>query len=145
MVAKGAASRYRPGERGSWVKVKHRSQVDGIIGAVIGPVARPEAIVVGRYTAVGVLKIVGRSTALTSQQAKALAAALTEVPGSGHPWPAEIGGGQFGGGEVAITHVAPEVVVEVAADTALQAGRHRHALRLLRVRTDLAPEDIATF
>ena len=142
LVAKGAATRYRPGERGSWVKVKHRSQVDGIVGAVIGPVRRPEAIVVGRYTAEGVLRIVGRSTALTSQQAKELAAALTEVPGSGHPWPAEIGGGHFGGGKVAITHVDPVLVVEVAADTALQAGRHRHALRLLRVRTDLAPEDV---
>ena len=142
LVAKGAATRYRPGERGSWVKVKHRSQVDGIVGAVIGPVRRPEAIVVGRYTAEGVLRIVGRSTALTSQQAKELAAALTEVPESGHPWPTEIGGGHFGGGKVAITHVDPVLVVEVAADTALQAGRHRHALRLLRVRTDLDPEDL---
>lgn len=144
MVAKGAATRYRPGERGSWVKVKHRSLVDGIIGAVIGSVTNPEAIVVGRYTADGVLKIVGRSTALTNQQASALAGVLTEVAGSGHPWPAEIGGGHFSGGKVSITHVAPDVVVEVAADTALQAGRHRHALRLLRVRTDLAPEDITT-
>ena len=81
-------------------------------------------------------------TALTGQQADELAAALTEVPDSAHPWPAEIGGGHFGGGKVAITHVQPDLVVEVAADTALQAGRHRHALRLLRVRTDLTPEDI---
>lgn len=142
LVAKGAATRYRPGERGSWVKVKHRSQVDGIVGAVIGPVRRPEAIVVGRYTAEGVLRIVGRSTALTSQQGKELAAVLTVVPESSHPWPAEIGGGHFGGGKVAITHVDPVLVVEVAADTALQAGRHRHALRLIRVRTDLDPEDV---
>ena len=54
------------------MKVKHRSQVDGIVGAVIGPVARPDAIVVGRYTADGVLRIVGRSTPLTSRQAKEL-------------------------------------------------------------------------
>lgn len=124
------------------MKVKHRSQVDGIVGAVIGPVTKPEAIVVGRYTTEGVLKIIGRSTVLTGQQADELAAALTEVPDSAHPWPAEIGGGHFGGGQVAITHVQPVLVVEVAADTALQAGRHRHALRLLRVRTDLTPEDI---
>lgn len=126
------------------MKVKHRSQVDGIVGAVIGSVRRPEAIVVGRYTAEGVLRIVGRSTALTSQQAKELAAALTEVPGSGHPWPAEIGGGHFGGGKVAITHVVPNLVVEVAADTAMQAGRHRHQIRLMRLRPDLLPSDIAT-
>ena len=143
LVAKGAASRYRPGERGAWVKVKHRSQIDGIVGAVIGSVTKPEAIVVGRYTADGVLRIVGRSTSLTSQQADVLAAVLTEVSGSDHPWPAEIGGGAFGGGKVAITHVVPDLVVEVAADTALQAGRQRHAVRLLRVRTDLVPEDVA--
>jgi len=142
LVAKGAATRYRPGERGSWVKVKHRSQVDGIVGAVIGPVRRPEAIVVGRFTAEGMFTMVGRSTALTDRLANELAAALTEVPESDHPWPVEIGGGHFGGGKVAITHVDPVVVVEVAADTALQSGRHRHALRLLRIRTDLTPADV---
>jgi len=68
LVAKGAATRYRPGDRGSWVKGKHRSQVDGIVGAVIGPVRRPEAIALGRYTAEGALRIVGRSTALTSHR-----------------------------------------------------------------------------
>lgn len=103
LVAKGAATRYRPGERGSWVKVKHRSQVDGIVGAVIGPLRRPEAIVVGRFTAEGMFTMVGRSTALTDRQAKELAAVLKKVPESDHPWPAEIGGGHFGGGKVAIT------------------------------------------
>ena len=97
---------------------------------------------VGRFTAEGMFTMVGRSTALTDRQAKELAAALTEVPESDHPWPAEIGGGHFGGGKVAITHVDPVVVVEVAADTALQSGRHRHALRLLRIRTDLTPADV---
>ena len=89
--------------------------------------------------------MVGRSTALTERQATELAAVLTEVPGSDHPWPAEIGGGHFGGGTVAITAVDPVVLVvlvEVAAATALQSGRYRHALRLVRLRTDLAPADI---
>ena len=67
---------------------------------------------------------------------------LTEVPAAGHPWPREIGGGQFGGGQVAITQVAPDLVVEVAADTALEGGRHRHALRFIRVRADLIPADV---
>ena len=38
--------------------------------------------------------------------------------------------------------LAAITTAEVAGDTALQAGRHRHALRLIRVRTDLAPEDV---
>lgn len=67
------------------VKVKHRSLLDGIVGAVIGPVARPEEIVVGRYAPDGALRIVGRSTPLNSQQSKELAAVLIEVPGGGPP------------------------------------------------------------
>lgn len=50
----------------------------------------------------------------------------------------------FGGGKVTITHVSPVVVVEVSADAATQGGRHRHALRLIRLRSDLAPNDITT-
>ena len=34
-------------------------------------------------------------------------------------------------------------VVEVTADSALLAGRHRHALRYVRRRPDLVPEDLA--
>lgn len=142
IVAKRLSSRYLAGDRAAWVKVKRRSLVDGIVGAVVGPVSWPEAVVVGRYTAEGVLRIVGRSTALASRQAQELAGLLTEVPAADHPWPVEISGGHFGGGPVAITHVNPVLVVEVAADTALQAGRHRHALRVVRLRIDLAVQDV---
>ena len=144
LVAKGAGTRYRPGERG-WVKIKHRQVVDAIIGATIGPITRPDAIVVGRYTPAGELRIVGRSVALTSAQAEELAAALTPVnPAAAHPWPDEIGAGHFGAGKASLNHVAPELVVEVAADSSLQAGRHRHGLRLIRLRPDLRPGDITT-
>lgn len=40
--------------------------------------------------------------------------------------------------------VQPRLVVEVAADAALQAGHYRHPLRLVRHRTDLAPGDVDT-
>src|SRR4051794_1440841 len=42
LVAKGAGSRYRGGVRG-WVKIKSRPSLDAVVGAVIGPVERPEA------------------------------------------------------------------------------------------------------
>lgn len=141
LIVKDITSKYRPGERG-WTKVKHREVVDGVVGAIIGPVTRPEAIVLGRYTADGMLVIVGRSTPLGPKQAKDLASALTPVPAAEHPWPNEISGGHFGGAKVAITHVQPVVVVEVTADSALQAGRHRHALRYVRRRPDLGPDDV---
>lgn len=37
----------------------------------------------------------------------------------------------------------PVVVVEVTADSALLAGRYRHARRYVRRRPDLVPEDLA--
>jgi len=144
LVAKGAGSPYRPGTRG-WVKTKSRENLDVIVGAVVGPLERPEAIVAGRFMSGGELVVVGRSTALSSAQAADLAALLTAMPAQEHPWPTVIGSGRFGGGSVTINHVRPELVVEVAADTALQAGRHRHSVRLLRLRLDLHASDIARF
>lgn len=141
IVSKGRSSPYRPGQR-NWIKTKIRTSQDAVVGAVIGPTARPEAIVAGRFRADGILVIVGRSTPISAQQAADLAGVLIAVDEESHPWPHQIGGGHFGGGPVVITHVRPEIVVEVAADTALQAGRHRHPLRLLRLRPDLVAEDI---
>jgi ATP-dependent DNA ligase len=92
----------------------------------------------------GELVIVGRTTALSTRQAKQLATVLSPAVAGEHPWPPRIGSGHFGGGSVDITRVHPDVVVEVAADSALQAGRHRHPLRLLRFRPDLAADDIDT-
>jgi ATP-dependent DNA ligase len=144
LVAKGAGSPYRPGSR-DWIKVRSRENLDVIVGAVIGPASRPEAVVAGRYTDTGELVIVGRTTALSTRQAKQLATVLTPAATGEHPWPPRIGSGHFDGGSLDITRVQPDVVVEVAADSALQAGRHRHPLRLLRLRPDLAADDIDTF
>lgn len=59
MVAKGAATIYRPGARG-WAKYKHRTTEEAVVGAVIGPITRPEGILAGSYTQDGQLVIVGR-------------------------------------------------------------------------------------
>ncbi|HET9649156.1 MAG TPA: ATP-dependent DNA ligase [Microlunatus sp.] len=140
LVAKGAGSPYRSGVRG-WIKIKARHSVDAVVGAVIGSVERPEALVAGRRTADGELIVLGRSGPLNSAQARELAL-LLRVAVNDHPWPAHLGSGHFGG-PVAITQVEPTVVIEVAADTALQGGRHRHPLRLLRIRPELTPDDLA--
>ena len=47
-----------------------------------------------------------------------------------------MGAGHFGGDPVTVTHVQPDVIVEVSADPALQAGRRRHPLRYVRIRRD---------
>ena len=70
LVAKGAGSPYRPGSR-DWIKVRSRENLDVIVGAVIGPASRPEALIAGRYTDTGELVIVGRTTALSTRAGQA--------------------------------------------------------------------------
>lgn len=140
VVAKRTTEQYRPGSR-SWVKVKHRETSDVIVGAVTGSLHRPEAVIAGRYTNDGQLVITGRTGALSPSQAAELAALITPVEEPEHPWPAEIAG-QFGSGAVRLVHVAPVLVAEVSADSALQGGRARHALRWVRLRVVVPVSDV---
>ncbi len=141
LVAKGAGTRYAPGRR-EWLKVKSWETTEVVAGGVIGTLDRPSQLVAGRIRD-GELVVVGRTSPLTPAQADELAAVLRPA-GEDHPWPDRIGTGRFGGGRLSVplTRVAPEVVVEVSADAALQAGVFRHPLRYLRVRHDLRAEDL---
>ncbi|MGH3466071.1 MAG: hypothetical protein ACRDP9_31755 [Kribbellaceae bacterium] len=64
-------------------------------------------------------------------------------PAGGPSWPDGIGVGRWSktGATVPLIKVDPIVVVEVAADAALQGGQWRHGLRLIR-RPDLDPADV---
>jgi ATP-dependent DNA ligase len=141
LVAKGATTPYRPGRR-EWLKVKSWETTEVVAGGVIGTLERPSQLVAGRYRD-GELVVVGRTSPLSARQAEELAAVLTAA-GDDHPWPDRIGTGRFGGGRLSVplTKVRPEVVVEVSADAALQAGVFRHPLRYVRVRPDLTPTDV---
>jgi ATP-dependent DNA ligase len=142
LVAKGATTPYRPGRR-EWLKIKSWETTEVLAGGVIGTLDRPGQLVVGRHRD-GELVVVGRTSPLSPRQAAELAAVLTPA-GDAHPWPERIGTGRFGGGRLSVplTRVRPDVVVEVSADAALQAGVFRHPLRYLRVRPDLRPDDVA--
>ncbi|MET0865855.1 MAG: ATP-dependent DNA ligase, partial [Nakamurella sp.] len=142
LVIKGADTRYEPGQR-RWIKVKHRTTEEALIGAVIGPLAAPESIVVGRYTTNGQLVIVGRSVPLSAAQAASLATVL-EPARPGHPWPDTVISSRFGNGKdrVRLTKVEPTVVAEVSVDAARQAGVYRHSVRYLRHRPELHPMDV---
>lgn len=141
LVAKGANTRYSPGRR-EWLKVKSWETTEVLAGGVIGTLERPGQLVAGRYRD-GELVVVGRTSPLSPAQAAELAAVL-EPAGRNHPWPDRIGTGRFGGGRLSVplTRVAPEVVVEVSADAALQAGVFRHPLRYVRIRPDLHASDL---
>lgn len=140
LVAKAADGPYRPGRR-DWVKVKSRETTEVIIGAVTGSLERPDTIVVG-LMADGVLTIVGKSTPLSTSQARSLATVLTPAGGD-HPWPDEVSSSRFGASraKLVLTKVEPVIVAEVLADSALQEGAFRHPVRFVRQRPDLSPTD----
>jgi hypothetical protein len=86
---------------------------------------RPGRLVLGLYGD-GALHIVGGSgtSALSTGQQRLLAPSLT-LAGSDHPWPDVIGGGHvgyWGNKDVKVVRVQPDLVVEVAADTAFEHG-----------------------
>jgi ATP-dependent DNA ligase len=139
LVVKGATSRYQPGRR-EWVKWKTRDTVEAIVGAVLGSLQRPEILIVGRYRGKE-LEVVGRTVKLTDAQSAAIGK-LLKPAGVRHPWPDQISTHWGRGSKTPIVKVRPQVVVEVAADAALQAGHYRHPLRLVRPRNDLEPSDV---
>jgi ATP-dependent DNA ligase len=142
LVVKGAATRYTPGRRDAWIKVKYRETREVIVGGVLGTLRRPEVVIAGLYRG-GELVVVGRTTALTDSQSIAPGALLTPAK-SGHPWPDEITSYRWGGrdSKKPLTKVEPLVVAEVTADAATQAGQIRHTMRSVRLRADLRPEDL---
>jgi hypothetical protein len=113
-----------------------------IVGGVLGPLEAPQAVVGGWYRD-GELRIVGRTVPLSAKQSKLLGSLLEPAAGD-HPWPDTVAAGGFGrGGTAPLTKVEPWLVVEVAADAAIQGGRYRHPLRFVRVRAELTAAELA--
>ena len=69
---------------------------------------------------------------------------LLEPAGKRRPWPDEVSTHWGKGSKTPLIKVQPRLVVGVAADAAFQAGHYRHPLRLVRHRSDLAPDDVDT-
>ncbi|TDC10818.1 ATP-dependent DNA ligase [Streptomyces sp. 8K308] len=144
VVAKGRQQRYEPGRRG-WLKVKTKATTDAIVGAVTGPVARPDTLLLGRHDQDDVLRLVARSTPLSPELRDSLGRLLTPA-GPAHPWTGARFTVRWGSREpLTFTTVQPTLVVEFAGDTAIDHGRWRHPVRALRHRPDIAPEDVSTF
>jgi ATP-dependent DNA ligase len=139
VVAKRTTQPYRCGRSG-WRKIRTRSTAEAVVGGVIGSIARPDALILGRIDEDGRLRVVGCTGRLPKAAAREVAALL--VPSiHGHPWPETIPTSRFGrlpSESVAYTRVAPTVVVELEVDTAFEQERWRHAPRYVRIRGDLA-------
>lgn len=144
LVIKGAGQSYDGGQR-QWLKVKHRETLDVVCAAVIGPMAKPQAIVAG-LPIDGELRIVGRSVPLKPAAAKLLGSQL-QPPAGEHPWPQRVKSTAMdrfnaSGGETELTLIEP-IVVEVSADTAWSGRSFRHPLRYVRNRPELAPNEVS--
>jgi hypothetical protein len=119
--------------------VKHYTSTETIIGGITGTLKAPAELQLGRYDSqTGELRLIRRTVPLHPAQAAEVAAAITPA-GEDHPWPDTLPGGWGAGGgkDTEYVKVDPTVVVEVRVDVAAQAGRWRHGLRYLRLRTDL--------
>ncbi|MEV1287848.1 ATP-dependent DNA ligase [Micromonospora sp. NPDC049679] len=147
VVAKGASGRYLPGRRG-WLKYRHRTTTEAIIGGVTGQLGQPETLLLGRYDAQGRLRYTGRSHPLRAAQRRELIPLL--LPGAaqttGHPWPQPLPAawsGQLPHPEPLPYHQVPPVLVaEISVDTAFEQHRWRHRVHHLRIRMDLGVDDV---
>lgn len=140
IVSKALDRPYLPGSR-DWVKTKHRSTVEVVVGGLVGSWRRPSSIVGGRYDSAGQFRIVARSAPLSAAAAAELVGVLIPAR-SGHPWPDTLTSHHFGTDRVDLVRVDPLVVAEVAVDTAHEHGVYRHPARWLRVRPDLTVDDV---
>jgi ATP-dependent DNA ligase len=144
VVAKGLAQTYQPGRRG-WLKVRAKHTAGAVIGAVTGPLERPDTLLLGRYDTTGTLRLTARSTPLLPTVREDLARLLT--PSSvGHPWAGMRITTHWGSRDsLVFTCVTPDQIAEFDADTAFDRGRYRHPVRIRRLRPDMAPDDIPPF
>ena len=143
VVAKRCHQSYRPGKT-KWQKVRTRVTAEAIVGGVLGSLKKPEALVVGLPDTSGRLRIAGRTTALPPALRHELPELLVAAGGA-HPWPKVIPSSRFGqrpSKPVDYTRVEPSLVVELDVDMAFEQHRWRHAARLVRVRRDLAVDDL---
>lgn len=144
VVAKLPNRSYAPGRRG-WLKYRSRDSTEAVIGAVTGSLRRPRTVLLGRLDDAGRLRYVGRSTELSAAAARDLAAQLAPAV-AGHPWQGRTFSAGWGTRETLdVTLVAPDLVAEVSADTAVDAGRWRHPVRFQRLHPDLAAQDAPAF
>ncbi|MEV8312484.1 ATP-dependent DNA ligase [Streptomyces flavidovirens] len=144
LVIKGLGQRYMPSARG-WFKVRRRNTTEAVIGAVTGSLRRPQLLLLGRHDEHAVLRLVGRSVPLGPDVARQLAGHLHPAAPE-HPWAGVRFSSAWGSREsLDAVLVRPELVAEVAADTAIDRGVWRHPLRFVRLRLDVTIGDVPSF
>jgi hypothetical protein len=128
-----------------WLKLRARLTAEALVGGVIGEVAAPQVLLLGRPDHTGQLHVAGRTTTLSPAAQATMGAVLRPHTGSGHPWSATLPRSRWGRGSaepLTYTRVHPEVAVELVVDPAVDGPRWRHPARFVRIRADLRPSDL---
>ncbi|MEV7889927.1 ATP-dependent DNA ligase [Streptomyces sp. NPDC002817] len=140
-LVKGLDQAYQPGSRG-WIKVRSHITSEAVIGGVTGTAAGPLTLLLARYDEAGDLRLIARSTPLTTVVRRDLGSRL-HPDDAGHPWHGRRFSAGWGTrGELQFQPVRPELVAEFLADTAVDDGRYRHPVRFLRLREEMNPRDV---
>jgi ATP-dependent DNA ligase len=154
LVVKGLASRYLPGNAGSWTKLKVRLTTEMIIGGCTGTISQPGTLLLGRLDEQGRLRYLAQTHPLSAAHRRDLADMLTPMAFQGnaadHPWPMPLPAAwslNFANRQpLHYLQVEPTVVAEIEADLATgTAGQQRHPARHLRTRPDLLPQHLPLF
>jgi ATP-dependent DNA ligase len=144
LVIKGLGTRYHPGTRG-WLKLRASESAEALVGAIGGTLRAPERLILGLYDGAGQLIVVGATGPLKPGQQREIAT-LLEPMGGEHPWPVDVpmGGAEIWAHERArpVVRVTPNLVVEIEANSTWANQHWRHAVKLIRSRPDLSPEEI---
>jgi ATP-dependent DNA ligase len=140
VVAKDAASSYKPGERTGMVKIKRVRTADLVVAAFRFGKAEGTlgSLILGAYDDEGQLHIVGHTSGFTAKQKRELIPFLepymTGERGSGEPsrWKSDE--------ELVWEGLRPELVCEVTFDH-ITGNRIRHGAKFVRWRDDKDPPE----
>jgi ATP-dependent DNA ligase len=144
LVIKALAESYNPGRR-RWQKLRIRSSIEALVGAITGTVRAPDRLILGLPDANGDLRVVGTTAPLKPGQRDEVAALLEPMTDE-HPWPEDVPAGDLGAWtgkrRLPVTRVNPTLVVEIEAAAAYE-HHFRHLATYLRARPDLLPEELS--
>lgn len=137
VVAKDPAQTYptKPGQR-IWSKVKSRRTIDMLAVGLVGKASAPTSLVLAMPTDVDDPPTAGTTTVLTRAAARALAPLMHPT---GVTWERR---SNWASSDTVEVQQIESLVVEVSADTAVNDGILRHAVRLVRARPDLQVDDL---
>ncbi|MFB6805176.1 ATP-dependent DNA ligase [Streptomyces sp. NPDC056387] len=142
IVVKALNQPYHPGHRG-WYKLRRRDTTEAIIGAITGTPIRPQLLLLGRRDPQGHLRPIGRTGPLRAEASRLVGGNLTEATPE-HPWTGMRFVSAWGSRDaLKVTLVAPELVAEISADTAVnRGGVYRHPVRFKRLRLDVTAAEV---